>query len=208
MPNRVQVFRGCQFILLGGVLLGACAAMSAQSTSNAPSSAPQATAPAVVPDASGTAVKSNPPAPAIKFEDVIKMILDEGDGAGVRRDIVKAFDLTDYSQMPAEYFGPPLHAFLLSDEDSPRQVYYIDGTHNVLFTTQTGGITVLYLTNRAGVLQKAAQINVKGRFKSESIQSIPLKLAAGGFDAEREFWMKKAAAEKTGKSGQAAGKAN
>jgi hypothetical protein len=141
--------------------------MSAQSTGNAPS--PQ----------------TLQAAPAIRFEDVVRVAQKDG-----RLTTITSYVAEDFGLKGRQYEAAPVLARAVAANNTQRVLYIVDGTGALLFTVKEGDARVTYLANRAGVLQQAGRYN-PGSFHSEKFESISKAKAAAGFAAEKEFWIRK-----------------
>ena len=175
MLIRVRLLPTCQVVLMAGLTLAASQPMSAQA-GNAPSPAPQVVSP-----------QTPQAAPVLKLEDVVRMAQKEG-----RLTTITTYVATDFGLKNASYDSPPVLARVVAASNSHRTLYVVDETGALLFTVKEGDARVMYLANRAGVLQQAGRYN-PGSFHSEKFQSIPKAKAATGFAAEKEFWIRKTA---------------
>lgn len=183
MLIRVRVLPIGRIVLLTCLSLSAGDAMIAQSAGTPLPESSQAASPAMAP----RETSFNPQGPLVsgtKFEDVVRLVQQEGRSAPISKSIALDLSLITFS----DYMSPvPAHA--LEDADTHREIYVTDDSRDVLFTTKADDGPVVYLTNRAGVLQKAGQIKT-GRYGSQSLQRIPKESAAAGLNAEKEFWIK------------------
>jgi hypothetical protein len=192
MLIRMRVLPTCQIFLMAGLLLAAGESISAQSTGNAQSQALRAALPAEAP--SGTSPNlQGPSEPGTTFEDVLRIVKKEGRMTTISRDLSQDLGLANTFDIDLPLVG----AHALQDPYTHREIYVIDDTRDVLFRIKTDDTPLVYLANRAGVLQKAGEIKT-GRFRSQSFHRIPMESAKAGFDAEKEFWIKRVSSMKDG----------
>jgi hypothetical protein len=181
----------CQIVLLAGLLLGAGEAGSAQATgSNALSKVAYASQPAEAPISISPNSQSEPDASAT-FADILRMVRKEGRLTVIGNNLSQDLGITNSLSVDA----PPVLAHSLGDMASHRAIYVVDDTRDVLFRVQIDDAPMVYLANRNGVLQTAGRIKT-GRFRSQSFQRIPTDSAKAGFEAEKEFWMKRVSSGK------------
>jgi hypothetical protein len=181
MLNRMRFFPICLVFLLFGLLLAAGQAMSAQSVGTTPPQPPPAQA-----SGDASAKPDTPAGPVIRFADVARKVQEEGEGTSLSGYIAEALGLKRTSN---DSVGTPVLAHALGNSTTPRKLYAIDDTGELLFIVKNGDTTAAYLANHAGVLHKAGHF-YPGRFHSQEFEQVSKEKAAAGFAAEKEFWIR------------------
>jgi len=156
--------------------------MSAQSVGTTPPQPPPAQA-----TGDASAKPDTPPKPVIKFADVVRKVQEEGQGTSVSGYVAEALGIKGAS---LDSVGTLVLAHALGDSTTPRKLYAIDDTGELLFMVKNGDTTATYLANHAGVLQMAGHF-YPGRFHSQEFERVSKEKAAAGFAAEKEFWIRK-----------------
>ncbi len=173
--------------------------MSAQTAGKAPSPASPQTPEAQPAQAPDNTSAQTPPEPVVKLADVVKKVKGEGGGTSIRDFIAEGVGIK-----PTQLDSSPVLARALADNGTHRELYVIDDTGDLLFTIKDGNTTVVYLANRAGVLQTAGYFS-PGRFLSQEFKLISKEKAPAQFAAEKEFWIKKFSGSKYADAGKPEG---
>ena len=162
-------------VLLGGVLLALLLTLAVATPAGA-EAAPSRT------EKSGKAAKL-PPGADPQFAVAVEQVRKRGNRHQVPDYIGHDLGLVNVNM-------PRLFAYRLSTTDELRGIYVVDeaGYDTVLLMTQVGSQPVIYVTNRAGILKKAA-IVTSGRWNARESHPVPIAGAEEGFKAEKEFWI-------------------
>lgn len=169
----------------------------AQSTPNA---APASQPPAANAPSAPTNTQSAPahPTPSAaearkQFRQVLKELENKGRPTTLRVNLLQdlGFYTSEQQSIPA--------TVLNGDEDpETHDIYLLDqpGDKTVLLTIKDGDQLLVYVSNGAGVLRKAAKLMQGRRMNSQSLQQIPLEVALDGFIVEKDYWIERLAAGK------------
>jgi hypothetical protein len=175
MLIRIRLLRAYHVVLLSGLLLALGQATSAQSVGKTPSQPPQSALPQ-------TAKPQTPPQPVIKIADLVRAIEQTGRSTSIGNYIAEGVGIKT-----TQSDSSPIQAHAMTETD--RELCVIDDTRDLLFMIKDGDDTVVYLANRAGVLQLAGYFH-PGRFWSQDFTSVSKQKAAAAFAAEKDFWIK------------------
>ena len=162
----------CAAAVSAGVLLGLCAFSPATAKA------------APLPKEKKAKVEKLPPGADPRFYAAIVQVKKRGYPMHVPDYIGQDLGLVNVNM-------PRLPAFRLSTSDDTRAMYVIDETRNdtVMLLSQAGGRSLVYVTNSAGVLKKAAVITT-GRWNSRTLRIISVAGLEDAFRTEQEFWIK------------------
>ena len=146
----------CVAAVSAGVLLGLCAISPATAKA------------APLPKEKKAKVEKLPPGADPRFYAAIVQVKKRGRRMQVPDYIGHDLGLVNVNM-------PRLAAFSLSTEDDMHAIYVIDELRNdtVMLISQAGGRPLVYVTNSAGVLKKAAVITT-GRMSSRTLHLIPV----------------------------------
>lgn len=166
----------CLLALLFALASNSGETMSAQSSSAAPAEGQKASSVGELPVAA-SAKAPNPADQAKQLSKALQIAARRG----------KPSHLPDYISyglgLPNATLQPLWAAEL--DVDGARRVYLVNDTDTAVVVTAAGEHTMVYLV-RSGALKKAA-IMVSGKYRSISLEDVPLASAVVGFNAERDL---------------------
>ena len=162
----------CAAAVSAGVLLGLCAISPATAKA------------APLPKEKKAKVEKLPPGADPRFYGAIVQVKKRGHRTQVPDYIGHDMGLVNVNM-------PRLAAFRVSTSDDTRAMYVIDELRNdtVLLMSQASGRPLVYVTNPAGVLKKAAVITT-GRWNSRTLHLISVTGLEDAFKTEQEFWIK------------------